>query len=50
MLWVLKFKGPVWDALIALSLVVISFAVFALVLGVSLRSGPVEEFLFRLRG
>ncbi len=50
MLSVLKFKGWVWDALIAMSLVVISFAVFAMGLGVSLRCGPIEEFFFRLKG
>ena len=50
MLLFLKFKGPVWDFIIALGLVVLSFLVFAMVLGVSLVSGPIEEFFFRLRG
>lgn len=50
MLLVLKFKGPVWDLIIALGLVVFSFVVFAMVLGVSVPNGPIEEFFFRLRG
>ena len=50
MLLFLKFKGPVWDFFIALGLVVVSFVVFSMVLGVSLLSGPIEEFFFRLRG
>jgi putative tricarboxylic transport membrane protein len=50
MLWILKYKGPVWDSLIAISLAVMSFSVFALGLGVSLPSGPIEEIFYRLRG
>ncbi len=50
MLLVLKFKGPVWDFVIALGMVVFSFVVFAMVLGVSLLNGPIEEFFFRLIG
>lgn len=50
MLLVLKFKGPVWDFVIALGLVVFSFIVFSMVLGVGLLNGPVEEFFFRLIG
>jgi len=50
MLLVLNFKGPVWDLFIALGLVVFSFLVFSMVLGVGLLNGPVEEFIFRLIG
>ena len=50
MLIVLKYKGPVWDFFIALGLVIFSFMVFAMGLGVSLSVGPIEEILFRLRG
>lgn len=50
MLFVLKFKGPLWDLVIAFALVIISFAVFAMGLGVSLSVGPIEEILFQLRG
>lgn len=46
----LRYKGFAWDALIAISLVIISFVVFAIGLGVSLRCGPIEEFFFSLRG
>lgn len=47
---VLKFKGPVWDFVIALGLVIFSFVVFAMGLGVSLSVGPIEEILLQLRG
>jgi hypothetical protein len=50
MLLTLKYKGPVWDFIIALGSVVFSFVVFAMILGVSLSIGPVEEIFFRLRG
>ena len=50
MLIVLKYKGPVWDFFIALGLVIFSFMVFAMGLGVSLSVGPIEEIFFRLRG
>ena len=50
MLIVLKYKGPVWDFFIALGLVIFSFMVFAMGLGVSLSAGPIEEIFFRLRG
>jgi hypothetical protein len=50
MLLILKFQGPFWDFVIALGLVLISFMGFAMVLGVSLSIGPVEEIFFRLRG
>jgi len=50
MLIVLRFKGPLWDLVIALGLVIISFLVFAIGLGVSLSVGPIEEILFQLRG
>jgi hypothetical protein len=50
MLIVLKYKGPVWDFFIALGLVIFSFMVFAMGLGVSLSVGPLEEIFFRLRG
>jgi len=50
MLLTLKYKGPVWDFVIALGSVVFSFVVFAMILGVSLSFGPVEEIFFRLRG
>lgn len=50
MLSVLKFKGPVWDFIIALGMVLFSFMIFAMVLGVSLSTGPIEEIFFRLRG
>lgn len=47
---VLKYKGPVWDFFIALGLVIVSFIVFAIGLGVSLSVGPIEEIFFQLRG
>jgi len=50
MLLFLKFKGPIWDLFIALGMVVFSFVIFAMVFGVSLLSGPIEEFIFSLRG
>ncbi len=50
MLLLLIFKGPVWDFVIALAMVVFSFLIFTMVLGVSLRNGPIEEFFFRLLG
>lgn len=50
MLLVLKFKGPVWDCAIALGVVVLTFVIFSMVLGVTLSIGPIEEFFFRLRG
>ena len=50
MLIVLRYKGPVWDFFIALGLVIFSFMVFAMGLGVSLSVGPIEEIFFRLRG
>ncbi len=50
MLLVLKFKGPAWDCAIALGLVVLTFVVFSMVLGVTLSIGPIEEFFFLLRG
>lgn len=50
MLLVLRYKGPVWDFFIALGLVIFSFLVFAMGLGVSLSVGPIEEIFFRLRG
>ena len=50
MLIVLRYKGPVWDCFIALGLVIFSFMVFAMGLGVSLSVGPIEEIFFRLRG
>ena len=50
MLIVLKYKGPAWDFFIALGLVIFSFMVFAMGLGVSLSVGPIEEIFFRLRG
>jgi hypothetical protein len=50
MLLTLKYKGPVLDFVIALGSVVFSFVVFAMILGVSLSFGPVEEIFFRLRG
>jgi len=50
MLIVLKFKGPVWDFFIALGLVIFSFLVFAMGLGVSLSVGPIEEIFLQLRG
>jgi hypothetical protein len=50
MLIVLKFKGPVWNLVIAFCLVIIGFVVFAMGLGVSLSVGPIEEILFQLRG
>lgn len=50
MLIVLKFKGPVWDLVIALGLVIVGFVVFAMGLGVSLSVGPIEEILFQLKG
>jgi len=50
MLIVLKFKGPAWDFFIALGLVIFSFMVFAMGLGVSLSVGPIEEIFFQLRG
>jgi hypothetical protein len=31
-------------------IVVVCFMVFAVLLGVTLPSGPIEEFLYRLRG
>jgi hypothetical protein len=50
MLIVLKYKGPVWDFFIALGLVIFSFMVFAMGLGVSLSAGPIEGIFFQLRG
>jgi hypothetical protein len=50
MLIVLRYKGPLWDFFIALGLVVFSFMVFAMGLGVSLAVGPIEEIFFRMRG
>lgn len=50
MLIVLRYKGPVWDFFIALGMVILSFMVFAMGLGVSLSVGPIEEIFLQLKG
>jgi putative tricarboxylic transport membrane protein len=50
MLLVLGFKRPAWGFVVSLLIVVACFMVFAVGLGVTLPSGPIEEFLYRLRG
>jgi putative tricarboxylic transport membrane protein len=49
-LLVLKFNRPVRGLVVSLMIVVACFLVFAVLLGVTLPSGPIEEFLYRLRG
>jgi putative tricarboxylic transport membrane protein len=50
MLLVLKFKRPAWGLVVSMMIVVACFMVFAVLLGVTLPSGPIEEILYRLRG
>jgi putative tricarboxylic transport membrane protein len=50
MLLVLKFTSPAWGLVISLMIVVACFMVFAVLLGVTLPSGPIEAFLYRLKG
>lgn len=50
MLLVLKYKSPAWGLVVSLLIVVACFMVFAVLLGVTLPSGPIEELLYRLKG
>jgi putative tricarboxylic transport membrane protein len=50
MFLVLNSKHAFWGAFMTLAIVAVCFIVFGVFLAVTLPSGPIEEFLFRLKG
>lgn len=50
MLLMLRFKSPAWGLVVSLTIVVACFMIFAVLLGVTLPSGPLETFLYRVKG